>query len=105
MVLYVALLNTQNYKVRIKDKVETIKGMEYRPPLCNIMAERFRFMPLGLVRLRSFWLGAWVRCNINTGVRARAQSGRVTQRCYNSRRLVSENDVTHRKHAEDFGRF
>ena len=28
--------------------------------LCNIMAEGFRFMPLGLVRLRTFWLSAWV---------------------------------------------
>ena len=27
---------------------------------CNIMAEGFRFMPLGLVRLRTFRLGAWV---------------------------------------------
>ena len=39
----------------------------------------------------------------------RAQSGRVTQRCRNSpdwkRRLASANDVTHRKRAEDFGRF
>ena len=34
---------------------------------------------------------------------------RVTQRCHNSpdwkRRLASANDVTHRKHAEDLGRF
>ena len=40
---------------------------------------------------------------------ARAQSGRITQRCHNSpvgkRRLVSANDVTHRKHVEDLGRF
>ena len=28
--------------------------------LCNIMAEGFRFMPLGLVRLRTFRLSAWV---------------------------------------------
>ena len=27
---------------------------------CNIMAEGFRFMPLGLVRLRTFRLNAWV---------------------------------------------
>ena len=27
---------------------------------CNIMAEGFRFMPLGLVRLRTFRLSAWV---------------------------------------------
>ena len=50
-----------------------------------------------------------LRCNIKTGVHARAQSRRVTQRCHNSpegkRRLVSVNDVTHQKRAEDFGRF
>ena len=28
---------------------------------CNIMAEGFRFMPLGLVRLSTFRLGTWVR--------------------------------------------
>ena len=28
--------------------------------LCNIMAEGFRFMPLSLVRLRTFWLSTWV---------------------------------------------
>ena len=27
---------------------------------CNIMAEGFRFMPLGLVKLRTFRLSAWV---------------------------------------------
>ena len=27
---------------------------------CNIMAEGFRFMPLGLVKLRSFRLSTWV---------------------------------------------
>ena len=27
---------------------------------CNIMAEGFRFMPLGLVRLRTFRLSTWV---------------------------------------------
>ena len=27
---------------------------------CNIMTEGFRFMPLGLVRLRTFRLRAWV---------------------------------------------
>ena len=40
---------------------------------------------------------------------ARGRSGRVTQRCHNSPRwetgLASANDVTHRKRAEDFGRF
>ena len=28
--------------------------------MCNIMAEGFPFMPLGLVRLRTFRLSAWV---------------------------------------------
>ena len=52
---------------------------------CNIMAEGFRFMPLGLVRLRTFRLCAWLlRCNINAGVQARGRSGRVTQGCHNS---------------------
>ena len=33
----------------------------YRDPdACNIMAEGFCFMPLGLVRLRTFRLSAWV---------------------------------------------
>ena len=27
--------------------------------VCNIMAEAFRFMPLGLIRLRTFWLSTW----------------------------------------------
>ena len=39
--------------------------------------------------------------------RVRGRSVRVTQRCHNSPRwetgLASANDVTHRKHAEDFG--
>ena len=50
-----------------------------------------------------------LRCNIKTGVHARVQSGRVTQRCHNSsegkRRLVSANDVTHWKRTVYFGRF
>ena len=45
------------------------------------MAEGFRFMLLGFVRLRTFQL---LRCNINAGVHARPKSGRVTQRCHNS---------------------
>ena len=78
---------------------------------CNIMAEGFRFVPLSLVRLRNFRLGAWVsrEQHENRCSRTRAQSGRVTQRCYNSPRwktgLHSASDVTHRKRAEDFGRF
>ena len=28
--------------------------------ICNIIAEGFRFMPLGLVRLRTFRLSTWV---------------------------------------------
>ena len=49
------------------------------------MAEGFRFMPLGLVRLRTFGsVHGLLRCNINTGVYMHARSGRVTQRCHNS---------------------
>ena len=33
MVLDAALLNSQHYKVRIKDKVELAGGMELHPPL------------------------------------------------------------------------
>ena len=75
------------------------------------MAEGFRFIPLGLVGLRAFRLGAWVswvqrwkRCSC-----ACAQSGRVTQRYHNSPRwetgLHNASDFTHRKCAEDLGRF
>ena len=52
-----------------------------------------------------------LRCNINAGVHAhaRGRSERVTQRSHNSPRWetgrASANDVTHRKRAEDFGRF
>ena len=50
-----------------------------------------------------------LRCNINAGVHARTQSRRVTQRCHNSPTwetgLHNANDVTHRKRAENFGRF
>ena len=48
-----------------------------------------------------------LRGNINTGVHARAWSGRVTQRSHNSPRsetvLQSANVVMHREHAEDLG--
>ena len=46
------------------------------------MAEGFRFMPLGLVRLRSFRLSAMglLRCNINTGVRACTGEANVSLR-------------------------
>ena len=48
-----------------------------------------------------------LRCNIKTGVHARARRGRIIQRCHNSPRwetgLQSANDITHRKRAEDLG--
>ena len=76
------------------------------------MAEEFRFMPLGLVRLRTFWLSrGLVRCNINTGVhvegarRADVSLRDVTIALDGKRRLASANDVMHRKCAEDLGRF
>ena len=43
------------------------------------MAEGFRFMPLGLVRLRTFRLRL-LRCNINTGVHERACGANVSLR-------------------------
>ena len=66
------------------------------------MAEGFRFMSLGLVRLRTSH--GLVRCNINTCVHARAHIGRVIQRCHNcpdgKQRLASA-----RVRAEHFGWF
>ena len=44
------------------------------------MAEGFRFMPLGLVKLRTFRLSAWFRWNINAGVHARAHGADVSLR-------------------------
>ena len=75
---------------------------------CNIMAEGFRLMPLGLVRLRTFrpmgYLGATLT---QVFTRVRRQSERVTQRCNNSPRwemgLASANDVRHQKRVEDLG--
>ena len=75
------------------------------------MAEVFRFTPLGLVRLRTFRLSnELVRCNINTGVHARAHRADVSLRDVTiardgKRRLANANDVTLRKRAEDIGRF
>ena len=43
--------------------LESMKGYSTilrSPQMCNIMAEGFRFMPLGLVRLRTFRLSTWV---------------------------------------------
>ena len=75
---------------------------------CNIMAGGFRFMPLGLVRL-STWVSQVQHKHRCSRACVCAQSGRVTQRCHNSpdvkRRIASANDITHRKRAEDFGRF
>ena len=50
-----------------------------------------------------------LRCNINTGVRARAGGADVSLRDVTIARdgkrwLASANDVTHQKRAEDFGR-
>ena len=66
---------------------------------CNIMAEGFRFMPLGSVH-------GLLRGNINAGVHACGRSRRVTQRCHNSPKwetgLGSANDITNRKRTGDF---
>ena len=46
--------------------------------LCNIIAEGFRFMPLGLVRLRAFRLSIWVGwCNLDAGGNAWARTERT----------------------------
>ena len=75
------------------------------------MAGGFRFMPLGLVRLRTFRLSTWVS-SVQTWCRCyrvHAQSGRVTQRCHNNPRWGtgwrSANDAPHRKRAEDYEDF
>ena len=78
---------------------------------CKIMAEGFRFMPLGLVRLITFRLSAWVsKVQTWAHVSTRVWSGRVTRRCHNRNPrwetgLGNANDVTHRKRAEDLGDF
>ena len=48
------------YFLRITDTHRILELSYSSHPLCNIMAEGFRFMPLGLVRLRTFRLSAWV---------------------------------------------
>ena len=69
------------------------------------MAEGFRFMPLGLVRLRTFRLSAWVtqvqylrRCS-------RTCHSEMSQQPRWETGLASANDFTHRKCAEDLGNF
>ena len=47
---------------------------------CNIMVEGFRFMPLGLVRLRTFRLSTWVRCNLDAGSNACAHRAYMSLR-------------------------
>ena len=103
------------FPCRYRNKRQSIAGIvlsyifAMKVSMCNIMAEGFRFMPLGLVRLGTFRLSAWVawvqhwhRCS-----RAFTWSRRVTQRCHNSpiweTRLQSPGDVTHRRRAVDVG--
>ena len=71
---------------------------------CNIMAEGFRFMPLGLVKLRTFRLseGGYLGVALTqVFTRMRGRSERITQRCHNSpggkTGQASANDVKHRK--------
>ena len=52
-------------KIRTLVENETHKYLrilktEMKEQACNIMAEGFRFMPLGSVRLRTFRLSVWV---------------------------------------------
>ena len=63
---------------------------------CNIMAKGYRFMPLGLVRLRTVRLSARVEltCHSEMSQEPSWETG-----------LQSVGDVTHRKRAEDFGDF
>ena len=71
--------------------------------ICNIMAEGISFYAFGFSEAENLS----VQC-MNTGVNARGRSGRVTQMSQWPRwetGLESAGDVTHRKRAEDFGRF
>ena len=56
--------------------------------VCYEIAEGFRFMPLSLVRLRTFRLSTWVvGCKIEAGVNAGARERmEVSLRCHNSPR-------------------
>ena len=75
------------------------------------MAEGFRFMPWVYLGWEPFSSAhGLVKCNINTGVHACARRAdlslrEVTIARDGKRRLASANDITHQKHAEDFGRF
>ena len=46
-------------KRQISDGMEQPNKKKKKLEGCNIMAEGFRFMPMGLVRLRTFRLSAW----------------------------------------------
>ncbi len=68
------VITLQNYVNAELDKTEMLMNLKTRTlsteieyyqeiqnvNLCNIMAEGFRFTPLGLVRLRTFRLSTWV---------------------------------------------
>ena len=74
------------------------------PSTCNMMAEGFRFMPLVLVRLRTFRLNTWVsKVQTWAQVLTRAQGGCVVHRCQikipEKGWPMDVNDVMHRKRA------
>ena len=74
------------------------------------MAEGFRFMPLGLVRLRIFRLSAWVTLGATlTQVFTRVGGTDVSLRdvtiAQRETGLPSAGDVTPRKRSEDLGDF
>ena len=46
-----------NYRGKWRERVWDISDDDDE---CNIMAKGFHFMPLDLVRLRTFWLSAWI---------------------------------------------
>ena len=53
---YLSNTNQTGFETRLFDLGDP------RTNRCNIMAEGFRFMPLDVVRLRTFRLSAWVTC-------------------------------------------
>ena len=56
---------------------------------CNVMAKGFQFMPLSLVRLRTFRLSTWVSwVQTLMWMVTRMRDSRATQRCHNSPKMT-----------------
>ena len=84
---------------------QTNKKPQSQVVSCCKIAEGFRFMPLSLVRLRTFWLSTWVSERQLRQVLTRVRAG--GWRCHSDVITVRDDtgwqgagDVTHRKHAE-----